>query len=869
MTSVLILLRGILNKLRSSRLFFHHFFRHWGLFVAFLGRRLCVWRQGEDKKRGKFPKVKKAEHSSPGPESSLDSREYAIVSTSASSIPESASNPSIRVVGSANQRPRSSTTPSVVQELAEPSSTTIDSIHSVSISPPTIQTHWCESLHTLRSQPTQIPGDFHGQSESGSSVPLPREHSSRSPSPTSRAPQLPRLDTDITNIHPPTHVDDRISPINPHSASSHTHAQLILPTLHGHPGGQSSTTVAVGVVDSSPNPLTLGPSTDHWQPPLTDEPYTIGSPTGHLSPVADTPDAREGSSQHSPIAPPSSTTSCFDLPEGRILQLITSEHVSRHTKAVTVLRERTHFNMPPLTTTFFHVPVQIGLEQGSFKEGCAPWVPATHPDGALYFFDQDRRLFTDTNMHEPVLREEIEDFYHCLQNIVRRDGLVIPSKSYDLVLDITQSEDGQTSWSYYYACHETRCLFWLGPTEWGFQIFGVKSALHVKHSFEALYWTHWSLFPTVFEGRRLDHAVIDELVGMLSHGCTVVLTSNSSTQPFDADTMQKMLALAQNAKKSDVGLVYHTAGVTRILSFLARWRFLHFHGQPNARLKKNQRVYTNPRPKRTILITLLSPLFFFAPDSYRFELEDTWVDEVFILADWRNLITRLSKGWEQLILASTVMLSVNVGFLAIPGVVITNLNSNITNTSQVVMLTSPAQIASCMSIVASVGSIVIGLILINDSSPEQDARLPSASHYLRQKTHRHFGLEPISIIFGLPWGLLMWAMTMFSIALLLFCFTISNPTTRIFVAVTSVMVVALICWCNSTTLGLQGVSSNWMWPESLRLHFARALHNLRRVCHPFFEPIARRESPPSVRYGLSQDGSSQANLGREIAASDV
>jgi hypothetical protein len=36
------------------------------------------------------------------------------------------------------------------------------------------------------------------------------------------------------------------------------------------------------------------------------------------------------------------------------------------------------------------VPEQIGLEQGSLKERCAPWVPATHPDGALYFFDRDR-----------------------------------------------------------------------------------------------------------------------------------------------------------------------------------------------------------------------------------------------------------------------------------------------------------------------------------------------------------------------------------------------------------------------------------------------------------------------------------------------
>ncbi len=33
---------------------------------------------------------------------------------------------------------------------------------------------------------------------------------------------------------------------------------------------------------------------------------------------------------------------------------------------------------------------QISLEQGTLDEDCAPWVSATHPDGALYFFDQDR-----------------------------------------------------------------------------------------------------------------------------------------------------------------------------------------------------------------------------------------------------------------------------------------------------------------------------------------------------------------------------------------------------------------------------------------------------------------------------------------------
>ena len=59
------------------------------------------------------------------------------------------------------------------------------------------------------------------------------------------------------------------------------------------------------------------------------------------------------------------------------------------------------------------------------------------------------------------------------------------------------------------------------------------------------------------------------------------------------------------------------------------------------------------------------------------------------------------------------MLAVNVGFLAIPGVVLSNINgSNLTAASQVTIFTSPTQIASCLSIQASIGSIVIGMPLL-------------------------------------------------------------------------------------------------------------------------------------------------------------
>jgi hypothetical protein len=86
-------------------------------------------------------------------------------------------------------------------------------------------------------------------------------------------------------------------------------------------------------------------------------------------------------------------------------------------------------------------------------------------------------------MHDPILREEMEDFYTYLQQLIVADKLIIPSKNYDLVLDILVTDDERISWSYYYACHESRCLFWLEAYDASYMIselFGVKSPAHVS-----------------------------------------------------------------------------------------------------------------------------------------------------------------------------------------------------------------------------------------------------------------------------------------------------------------------------------------------------------------------------------------------------
>jgi hypothetical protein len=87
-------------------------------------------------------------------------------------------------------------------------------------------------------------------------------------------------------------------------------------------------------------------------------------------------------------------------------------------------------------------------------------------------------------MHDPTLKEEMEVLYRYLQKILRDDELLIPS-DYDLVLDIMPTKDKRIQWSYYYACHKTRCLFWLEEYDGNHMISelpGVDCLAHVSTS---------------------------------------------------------------------------------------------------------------------------------------------------------------------------------------------------------------------------------------------------------------------------------------------------------------------------------------------------------------------------------------------------
>ena len=67
-------------------------------------------------------------------------------------------------------------------------------------------------------------------------------------------------------------------------------------------------------------------------------------------------------------------------------------------------------------------------------------------------------------------------------------------------------------------------------------------------------------------------------------------------------------------------------------------------------------MYDKPKRERSLLITLLSPLLFLAPDVYLREIEKLWTDEVIFESDWKDLVTKLLGQRESMILSDWVQI---------------------------------------------------------------------------------------------------------------------------------------------------------------------------------------------------------------------
>ncbi|KAL4068625.1 hypothetical protein V8B97DRAFT_860367 [Scleroderma yunnanense] len=180
-----------------------------------------------------------------------------------------------------------------------------------------------------------------------------------------------------------------------------------------------------------------------------------------------------------------------------------------------------------------------------------------------------------------------------------------------------------------------------------------------------------------------------------------------------------------------------------------RMKFINFHGQVGARLNADQSLYVkenNDVQCTSHWFHVVNMILLSAPHDQLEDLKSLWVDHTINLPRWRKFVTMQTSDLAGFSIYSTVMLTVNVGFLAIPGVI----NSNQLQTA------TPMMIPIYISTMCSVGSLASALLLSRQSRGQSNQTADEAAAYMLEcapsKTHMEF----LAVVYSLPISLIMW-----------------------------------------------------------------------------------------------------------------
>ncbi|RXW15197.1 hypothetical protein EST38_g10653 [Candolleomyces aberdarensis] len=424
----------------------------------------------------------------------------------------------------------------------------------------------------------------------------------------------------------------------------------------------------------------------------------------------------------------------LDLAQTRIFPIM-PEFFQRYDRQAFLKEEETKMIIDPFTLDFQLHPDPPG------------WKPIANPEGILCFYNEEKKAVTEANLYEDVYYQKITSDIATLEDFIRAKKFKMP-ENYTLAMDLNMQPNGTIDTDYYYVDHCRRIVFFLEEIEaqtnipvWS-QLKGVTSVAHLKHEIEAQYWYHGKLYPSTIE-LKAKHVV--ELGDVILHYLGDLTITSYSLSIFSADELNAMLSqvntLRENVEHSLPGAA---SFLSQMMHIFARQRFHNWHSTPQARIYYDQSVHGKCY-RKTLLIKILSPLLFSAPDIHLASLRNLWVDQLMLSRVWKEAIETLSQEWREFTLCATVLLNANVAYLAIQSI-----DNNPPG------YRSPAQISCYLSIVASLGSIIIGLLLMRQNTARNHG-LDKVNTFLQVRSSPGLGLETLAILYSLPYALLLWA----------------------------------------------------------------------------------------------------------------
>ncbi|KAL0956561.1 hypothetical protein HGRIS_002698 [Hohenbuehelia grisea] len=454
---------------------------------------------------------------------------------------------------------------------------------------------------------------------------------------------------------------------------------------------------------------------------------------------------------------------------------------------------------PPMPI-FTILPLESMLES---TIGLPGWTRHIHPDGAPFYHHEQKRILTDSNMMDHETFAKVESFVDRFEDWIRAHNFDIPEDS-ELVLQVMKDPkrisdyDDGFHCGYYYAHHSSRSLFWLEENSTS-NIFdhrfkeNIISRSHAQIWLSVSYWQHWEYFSCT---QSVTPELLGELTDILVTMLVDVTGSLYSNSPFSVAELQTFLAAIKEARKMlNTPLKGSPWFVGRLFSQIQYQRFIDFYGQHGARLTRDDSVH-DKGVSRTWLIEILSPFLFSAPDVHLMNLRKVYTDDSVSFIQFKQFIIKLHNEWQDFVINGSVLLAANVAFLAIQSV------DNDKGDDH----RSPAQIASYLSTVSSISSIVMGLLLMRQTRNKEKESAFEAGIYLARAKTDLFGQEPLAIMYSLPFAFLMYAMVFFMVAFSLLCFLEANRITKVIFGAFWAFCLSMIAWT---------IYLNWEKPEAL------------------------------------------------------
>ncbi|KAH7921696.1 hypothetical protein BV22DRAFT_1038352 [Leucogyrophana mollusca] len=381
------------------------------------------------------------------------------------------------------------------------------------------------------------------------------------------------------------------------------------------------------------------------------------------------------------------------------------------------------------------------------------WTTEVHPEGARYFINNAMRTCVEVDIFDDDIFTDVNFFANWLHDRLCDVEKHIPVlKLEDVLIVLEPQSDGlEIVCCYYLVNLRDRYLFWLSDYDAGSILRdckGVTLPTHTGLAVRAQYWKHCDLFPHLCP---VTQDSVDEVKGMLLHAYNEQLTSLVSCAPFTTEELRCHLDVIEKIDvKNAIQRPYSTCIISRVMYSLVKNQYRNFHGELGARLSFNQTVHgwTYTRSKT---MSIVSPLLFNAPDAHTRSLHNIFVDGIARVHTWDEFTAMLNKELQDSNLLATVLLGVNVGFLAIGSVDDGNGRAF-------------SQIASYMSLIASIGSIVLGLIFVRNNRSSGLETIVDTARFLERNNDEKHGLEKLAIVYSLPYAFLIWGMFFFLVA---------------------------------------------------------------------------------------------------------